>query len=140
MMYENASFAVRGSIVALVTPMLENGQLDLPALRALIDWHIAEGSDALCVDGTTGESPALGIDEYQLLMQTSVEQAAGRTPVIASAGRNSTSKAVEFARYAKEAGASAILQVVPYYNKLFFLMLCRQPRSTPASAMTGITR
>src|SRR5260364_200250 len=97
MMYENASFAVRGSIVALVTPMLENGQLDLPALRALIDWHIAEGSDALVVAGTTGESPALGIDEYQLLMQTSVEQAAGRTPVIASAGRNSTSEAVELA-------------------------------------------
>lgn len=117
MMYENASFAVRGSIVALVTPMLENGQLDLPALRALIDWHIAEGSDALVVAGTTGESPALGIDEYQLLMQTSVEQAAGRTPVIASAGRNSTSEAVELARYAKEAGASASLQVVPYYNK-----------------------
>src|SRR5260364_61484 len=108
MMYENASFAVRGSIVALVTPMLENGQLDLPALRALIDWHIAEGSDALVVAGTTGESPALGIDEYQLLMQTSVEQAAGR---------NSTSEAVELARYAKEAGASASLQVVPYYNK-----------------------
>src|SRR5260364_266442 len=117
MMYENASFAVRGSIVALVTPMLENGQLDLPALRALIDWHIAEGSDALVVAGTTGESPALGIDEYQLLMQTSVEQAAGRTPVIASAGRNSTSEAVKLARYAKEAGERGGLQVVRYYTK-----------------------
>src|SRR5260364_84310 len=95
-MYVNAFFAVRGRIVALVTPMLENGQLDLPALRALIDWHIAEGSDALVVAGTTGESPALGIDEYQILMQTSVEQAAGRTPLIASAGRNSTSEAVNW--------------------------------------------
>src|SRR5260363_167414 len=98
MMYENASFAVRGSIVALVTPMLENGQLDLPALRALIDWHIAEGSDALVVAGTTGESPALGIYEYQLLKQPTVEQAAGRTPVFASAGRNRTPEAVALAR------------------------------------------
>src|SRR5260364_56199 len=117
MMYENASFAVRGSIVALVTPMLENGQLDLPALCALIDWHIAEGIDALVVAGTTGESPALGVDEYRLLMQTSVEQAAGRTPVIASAGHKTSSEAVALASHAKEAAASASLQDVQYYKK-----------------------
>ncbi len=117
MTHENTSFAVRGSIVALVTPMLEDGQLDLPALRALIDWHIAEGSDGLVVVGTTGESPTICIEEYQLLIKTAVEHAAGRIPVIAGAGSNSTSEAVEWVRYAKEAGASACLQVVPYYNK-----------------------
>ncbi len=117
MTHENASFMVRGSIVALVTPMLEDGQLDLAALRALIDWHIAEGSDGLVVVGTTGESPTLCVEEYQLLIKTAVEYAAGRIPVIAGAGGNSTSEATELARYVKEAGAAANLQVVPYYNK-----------------------
>lgn len=108
---------IRGSIPAIVTPMQEDGSLDLPALRRLLDWHIAEGSDAVVVVGTTGESPTVDKDEHCLLIRATVEHVAGRIPVIAGTGANSTSEAVELAQCAKAAGASAHLSVVPYYNK-----------------------
>jgi 4-hydroxy-tetrahydrodipicolinate synthase len=108
---------IRGSIPAIVTPMQEDGSLDLPALRRLLDWHIAEGSDAVVVVGTTGESPTVDMDEHCLLIRETVAHVAGRIPVIAGTGANSTSEAVELAQCAKVAGASAHLSVVPYYNK-----------------------
>ena len=108
---------IRGSIPAIVTPMQEDGSLDLPALRSLLDWHIAEGSDAVVVVGTTGESPTVDMDEHCLLIRETVAHVAGRIPVIAGTGANSTSEAVELAHCAKAAGASAHLSVVPYYNK-----------------------
>jgi 4-hydroxy-tetrahydrodipicolinate synthase len=108
---------IRGSIPAIVTPMQEDGSLDLPALRRLLDWHIAEGSDAVVVVGTTGESPTVDKDEHCLLIRATVAHVAGRIPVIAGTGANSTSEAVELAQCAKDAGASAHLSVVPYYNK-----------------------
>jgi 4-hydroxy-tetrahydrodipicolinate synthase len=108
---------IRGSIPAIVTPMLEDGGLDLPAFRQLIDWHIAEGTDALVVVGTSGESATLSVDEHVLMIKTAVDHAAGRIPVIAGAGGNSTSEAVELTKHAKSVGADATLQVVPYYNK-----------------------
>ncbi len=108
---------IRGSIPAIVTPMQEDGSLDLPALRRLLDWHIAEGSDAVVVVGTTGESPTVDMDEHCTLIRATVEHVAGRIPVIAGTGANSTSEAVELAQCAKAAGASAHLSVVPYYNK-----------------------
>jgi 4-hydroxy-tetrahydrodipicolinate synthase len=108
---------IRGSIPAIVTPMQEDGSLDLPALRRLLDWHIAEGSDAVVVVGTTGESPTVDMDEHCLLIRETVAHVAGRIPVIAGTGANSTSEAVELAQCAKAAGASAHLSVVPYYNK-----------------------
>ncbi len=106
-----------GSIVALVTPMHEDGSVDYPALRKLIDWHIAEGTDCLGVVGTTGESPTVNVEEHCEIIRVSVEQAAGRVPVMAGCGANSTAEAIELARYAKGVGASSQLQVVPYYNK-----------------------
>ncbi|MEW5786402.1 MAG: 4-hydroxy-tetrahydrodipicolinate synthase [Pseudomonadota bacterium] len=108
---------ITGSLVALVTPMLSDGSLDLPAFRALIDWHIAEGTDGLVIVGTTGESPTVNPDEHCLLIKTAVEQAAGRVPVIAGTGANSTSEAIELSRCALAAGAAAGLSVAPYYNK-----------------------
>jgi 4-hydroxy-tetrahydrodipicolinate synthase len=108
---------VRGSIPAIVTPMLEDGGLDLPAFRQLIDWHIAEGTDALVVVGTSGESATLSVDEHILMIETAVEHVAGRIPVIAGAGGNSTVEAVELTKQARDLGADATLQVVPYYNK-----------------------
>ena len=108
---------IRGSIPAIVTPMQEDGSLDLPALRRLLDWHIAEGSDAVVVVGTTGESPTVDMDEHCTLIRATVEHVAGRIPVIAGTGANSTSEAVELAQCAQAAGASAHLSVVPYYNK-----------------------
>jgi len=108
---------IRGSIPAIVTPMQEDGSLDLPALRRLLDWHIAEGSDAVVVVGTTGESPTVDMDEHCLLIRETVAHVAGRIPVVAGTGANSTSEAVELAQCAKAAGASAHLSVVPYYNK-----------------------
>ncbi|RYF58764.1 MAG: 4-hydroxy-tetrahydrodipicolinate synthase [Comamonadaceae bacterium] len=106
-----------GSIVALVTPMHEDGSVDYPALRKLIDWHIAEGTDCLGVVGTTGESPTVNVEEHCEIIRVSVEQAAGRVPVMAGCGANSTAEAIELARYAKGVGANSQLQVVPYYNK-----------------------
>ena len=106
-----------GSIVALVTPMLEDGSVDYPTLRKLIDWHIAEGTDCIGVVGTTGESPTVNVEEHQEIIRVSVEQAAGRVPIMAGCGANSTLEAIELARYAKKVGADCQLQVVPYYNK-----------------------
>ncbi len=108
---------ITGSIPAIATPMNADGSLDLPRLRKFIDWHIAEGSDAVVMVGTTGESPTVNFDEHCLLIKTAVEQAAGRIPVIAGTGANSTEEAIQLASFAKEAGASAHLSVVPYYNK-----------------------
>lgn len=108
---------VRGSLVAIVTPMSNDGALDLDTLRRLIDWHIAEGSDGIVIVGTTGESPTVSYDEHCLLIRTTVEQVAGRVPVIAGTGANSTAEAIELTACAKAAGAQAGLSVVPYYNK-----------------------
>ena len=108
---------ITGSIVALVTPMLEDGSVDYPTLRKLIDWHIAEGTDCIGVVGTTGESPTVSVEEHCEIIRVAVEQAAGRTPIMAGCGANSTAEAIELARFAKKVGADCQLQVVPYYNK-----------------------
>lgn len=107
----------RGSLVAIVTPMLDDGELDLERFRALIDFHIAQGSDGIVVVGTTGESPTVDFDEHHLLMQVAVEHTRGRIPVIAGTGANSTREAIDLSIYAKEAGVDACLSVAPYYNK-----------------------
>jgi 4-hydroxy-tetrahydrodipicolinate synthase len=106
-----------GSIVAIVTPMHEDGSLDLDAFRALIDWHVQQKTDALVVVGTTGESATVDFDEHCLLLRVAVEHTAGRIPVIAGTGANSTSEAIELTACAKDAGAAMSLSVVPYYNK-----------------------
>jgi 4-hydroxy-tetrahydrodipicolinate synthase len=106
-----------GSLVAIVTPMKEDGELDLDAFRRLIDWHIAEGTDGIVVVGTTGESPTVDFDEHRLLIRTAVEHVANRVAVVAGTGANSTREAIELAAYAKQAGADMSLSVVPYYNK-----------------------
>ncbi len=108
---------LRGSLVAIVTPMGEDGGLDFGAFRKLIDWHIREGTDGIVVVGTTGESPTVDFDEHDLLIKTAVEHAAKRIPVIAGTGANSTREAIELAAYAKRVGADMSLSVVPYYNK-----------------------
>jgi len=112
-----ASVTFQGSMVALVTPMKPDGALDLDAYRALIDWHVKEGTDALVVVGTTGESPTVSVDEHAELIRIAVEHAAGRIPVIAGTGANSTVEAIHLSRRAKEVGAHAGLSVVPYYNR-----------------------
>lgn len=106
-----------GSLVALLTPMTADGQLDLARLRALIDLHVREGSDGLVVVGTTGESPTVNVDEHCELIRVAVEHAAGRIAIIAGTGGNSTAEAIELSRFAKKVGAQAGLSVVPYYNK-----------------------
>jgi 4-hydroxy-tetrahydrodipicolinate synthase len=106
-----------GSMVAIVTPMHDDGSLDFDALHKLIDWHITEGTDGIVVVGTTGESPTVDFDEHHLLIKTAVEHAKGRVPIIAGTGANSTREAIELSAYAKKAGADASLSVVPYYNK-----------------------
>ena len=108
---------ITGSLVALVTPMLEDGSIDFDAYRALIDWHVEQGTDAIVAVGTSGESPTVSVDEHCELMKVAVEHAAGRIPVIAGAGGNSTHEAIKLTRYAHSVGADATLQVVPYYNK-----------------------
>ena len=108
---------IRGSIPALITPMLEDGQVDYPTLRKLIDWHVAEGTDGLVIVGTSGESPTVNVDEHREILRVSVEQAAKRIPIIAGCGANSTAEAISLAQYAESIGADAQLQVVPYYNK-----------------------
>ena len=107
----------QGSIVALVTPMLEDGSVDYAALRALIDWHIAEGTDCIGVVGTTGESPTVSMAENCDIIRAAVQHAAGRVPVMAGTGANSTAEAIELARFAMQVGADCHLSVVPYYNK-----------------------
>lgn len=106
-----------GSMTALITPMNEDGSLDKKAFEAFIDWQIAEGTSVLVPAGTTGESPTLSHDEHQDIVETAVRVAAGRVPVMAGAGSNSTSEAIGMARHAQQAGADAILVVAPYYNK-----------------------
>ena len=108
---------LKGSLVAIVTPMFEDGSLDLQRLRALIDFHVREGTNGIVIVGTTGESPTVDFEEHCLLIRTAVEQAAGRIPVIAGTGANSTREAIELSAYAKQAGADMGLTVVPYYNK-----------------------
>jgi len=108
---------ISGSIVAIVTPMHEDGSLDLPGMRRLVDFHVQEGTDAIVVVGTTGESPTVDVEEHRELIRTVVTQVAGRIPVIAGTGANSTAEAVELTKFAKVAGADAALSVVPYYNK-----------------------
>ena len=108
---------IKGSLVAIITPMHEDGSLDLPAYRRLIDWHIAEGTAAIVAVGTTGESPTVSVDEHLELVRVAVEHCAGRVPVVAGTGANSTQEAIELTEGARAAGATATLQVVPYYNK-----------------------
>jgi 4-hydroxy-tetrahydrodipicolinate synthase len=108
---------ITGSIVALVTPMLEDGSIDYPHLRKLIDWHISQGTDCIGVVGTTGESPTVTVEEHCEIIRVSVEQSAGRVPIMAGCGANSTAEAIELARFAHQVGADCQLQVVPYYNK-----------------------
>jgi 4-hydroxy-tetrahydrodipicolinate synthase len=108
---------IQGSIPALITPMLADGQVDYPTLRKLIDWHVAEGTDGLVIVGTSGESPTVTVDEHREILRVSVEQAAKRIPIIAGCGANSTAEAISLAKYAESIGADAQLQVVPYYNK-----------------------
>lgn len=107
----------QGSLVAIVTPMQPDGSLDLPALRKLIDWHIAEGTDGIVIVGTTGESPTVNLDEHCELIQVTVEHTNKRVPVIAGTGANSTQEAIELTQHAKALGADACLLVAPYYNK-----------------------
>lgn len=108
---------ITGSIPAIVTPMHADGSLDLPGFRRLLDWHVTEGSDAIVVVGTTGESPTVDVEEHCTIIETAVSHVAGRVPVIAGTGANSTREAIELGQFAKRAGADAHLSVVPYYNK-----------------------
>jgi len=108
---------LKGSLVAIVTPMQAGGALDLPAFRKLIDFHVANGTSGLVVVGTTGESPTVDVEEHCLLIKTAVEHAAGRIPVVAGTGANATAEAIELTAYAKKVGAASSLSVVPYYNK-----------------------
>ncbi len=107
----------KGSLVAIVTPMDEDGGLDLERFRALIDFHIDQGTDGIVVVGTTGESPTVDFDEHHLLMSAAVDHVAGRIPVIAGTGANSTREAIDLSIYAKNVGIDACLSVAPYYNK-----------------------
>ena len=108
---------IRGSIVALVTPMHADGSVDFAALRKLVDWHIEQGTDCISPVGTTGESPTIPVDEHIEIVRIVVEQAAGRVPVMAGAGANSTREAIELSKHCKEVGADCVLSVVPYYNR-----------------------
>jgi 4-hydroxy-tetrahydrodipicolinate synthase len=108
---------IKGSIVAIVTPMHADGSLDYPGLNKLIDWHIAEGTDGIVIVGTTGESATVTVEEHCALIKAAVQHTNGRIPIIAGTGGNSTAEAIELTRFAKEAGADAALLVVPYYNR-----------------------
>ncbi len=108
---------ITGSIVALVTPMFEDGSVDFDSLRSLIEWHISEGTDCIGVVGTSGESPTVNVQEHRDIIRAAVEQAKGRVPVMAGAGANSTAEAIVLSHFCKEVGADCTLQVVPYYNK-----------------------
>ncbi|MCY7371322.1 MAG: 4-hydroxy-tetrahydrodipicolinate synthase [Polaromonas sp.] len=108
---------ITGSIVALATPFQEDGSVDYPALRKLVDWHITEGTDCICVVGTTGESPTVNVEEHCEIIRVAVGQAKKRVPIMAGCGANSTAEAIELAKFAREVGADCQLQVVPYYNK-----------------------
>jgi 4-hydroxy-tetrahydrodipicolinate synthase len=108
---------ITGSIPAIVTPMHEDGSIDYDSFRKLIEHHVKEGSDGIVVVGTTGESPTVTVDEHGELIRFTVECVAGRIPVIAGTGANSTAEAIELTRHAAKVGATASLSVVPYYNK-----------------------
>ena len=108
---------ITGSIVAIVTPMYEDGSLDLASFHELIDFHVAQGTDGIVVVGTTGESPTVNVEEHELLIAEAVKHSAGRIPIIAGTGANSTREAIELAAFSKKVGANASLTVVPYYNK-----------------------
>ena len=108
---------IQGSIVALVTPLHEDGSVDYDGLKSLIDWHIAEGTDVIGVVGTTGESATVTVDEHCEIIRVAVQHTAGRVPILAGAGANSTAEAIELSKFAKDVGADCTLQVVPYYNK-----------------------
>ena len=108
---------IRGSIVAIVTPMAEDGSVDFPALERLVEWHIAEGTDGIVAVGTTGESATLDVEEHVAVVRAVVETARKRVPVIAGTGANSTAEAIELTAEGKAAGADACLLVTPYYNK-----------------------
>jgi dihydrodipicolinate synthase/N-acetylneuraminate lyase len=122
-----------GSLVAIATPMHSGGALDLPALAKLIDFHVANGTSGIVIVGTTGESPTVSFDEHRLLIKTALEYAAGRIPVIAGTGANSTAEAVELAAYAAQSGAHSHLSVVPYYNRPTQEGLYRHFRATRIS-------
>lgn len=115
--YKQSMKPITGSIVALATPLHEDGSVDYPTLRKLVDWHIAEGTDCIGVVGTTGESPTVNVEEHCEIIRVSVEQAKKRVPIMAGCGANSTAEAIELAKFAKGVGADCQLQVVPYYNK-----------------------
>lgn len=108
---------IKGSIVAIVTPMFPDGAVDWDSLSALVEWHISQGTDGIVAVGTTGESATLDVEEHIEVIRRSVKLAKGRIPIIAGTGANSTSEAIELTRAAKEAGADAALLVTPYYNK-----------------------
>jgi 4-hydroxy-tetrahydrodipicolinate synthase len=108
---------ITGSLVAIVTPMHEDGRLDVGRFKQLIDWHVAEGTDGIVVVGTTGESPTVDFDEHKELIRLAVQHSHGRIPVVAGTGGNSTAEAIELTESAKKNGATACLSVVPYYNK-----------------------
>lgn len=108
---------LQGSLVAIVTPMFEDGRLDIPSLNALIEFHIEQGTDGIVIVGTTGESPTVDFDEHCLLIKTAVSQVNSRVPVIAGTGANSTKEAIELTQKAKDLGVDACLLVAPYYNK-----------------------
>ncbi|MFN9211019.1 MAG: 4-hydroxy-tetrahydrodipicolinate synthase [Betaproteobacteria bacterium] len=108
---------ISGSLVAIVTPMHEDGSIDYDSYRRLIEWHIAEGTNGLVAVGTTGESPTVDPQEQGELIRVAVETAGKRVPIIAGTGANSTREAIEFTEYARKVGADASLQVVPYYNQ-----------------------
>jgi 4-hydroxy-tetrahydrodipicolinate synthase len=108
---------ITGSLVALVTPMHDDGSVDFDALRRLIDWHVAEGTSCIVAVGTTGESPTVNVEEHCEVIRVAVEHAKGRIPIMAGAGANSTAEALDLTRFAKKVGAGSTLQVVPYYNK-----------------------
>jgi 4-hydroxy-tetrahydrodipicolinate synthase len=109
--------SILGSVVALITPMQDDGSVDYDALRRLVDWHVAEGTDCIGVVGTTGESPTVSVEEHCEVIRVAVEQARKRVPIMAGAGGNSTREAIELSRYARKVGADCTLSVVPYYNK-----------------------
>jgi 4-hydroxy-tetrahydrodipicolinate synthase len=108
---------ITGSIVALATPMHDDGSVDYDALRRLIDWHVEQGTNCIGVVGTTGESPTVDVEEHHEIIRVSVQHARGRVPIMAGTGANSTAEAIDMAKFAKSVGADCQLQVVPYYNK-----------------------
>jgi 4-hydroxy-tetrahydrodipicolinate synthase len=130
---------VSGSIVAIVTPMQDDGRLDYERFKALIDFHIEQGTDGIVVVGTTGESPTVDFNEHKELIRAAVAHARGRIAVIAGTGGNSTAEAIELTESAKNAGADAALSVVPYYNKPIPQIVYNVPGRTVADLASETT-